>query len=162
MNNRNAFWYQIQIRFFFFNFCKTHVFLFLNKTHKRKQTNTHILAYFTHNKCIFVQYWRIIDLNGKPLNTIPYTSSDKIFKITLKFDLDLTMFVQVFEVSTQFYYNTVHIVTALIGHIWYQRYLSPILLYIFFLANKITVSIMEFLQAVPNTFFWIWNFDIIS
>ena len=32
----------------------------------------------------FVQYWRIVDLDEKLLNIIPYTSSDKIFKITLK------------------------------------------------------------------------------
>ena len=46
---------------------------------------------------MLVQYWRIIDLDGKFLNAIPYTSSDKIFKITLKIDLDLTIFVQILE-----------------------------------------------------------------
>ena len=46
----------------------------------------------------FVQYWRIVDLDGKLLNIIPYTSSDKIVKITQKFELDLTIFVQILEV----------------------------------------------------------------
>ena len=50
-------------------------------------------------------------------NTIPYTSSDKIFKITLKFELDLTIIVQILEVPRQFQHDTFHIVTALIVHI---------------------------------------------
>ena len=76
---------------FFLNFCKTHVFYFLNKTHKRK-TNKHILAPITHTKCIILYNigW-IMDLDTKILNGIPYTSSDQIFNLTLKFELDLTI-----------------------------------------------------------------------
>ena len=84
-------------------------FLFLNKTNKRK-TNKHILARITHKQMyLFVQYWRILDLYTKILNVIPYTLWDKIFNLTLKFELDLTIFVQILEVSPQFQHNTVHI-----------------------------------------------------
>ena len=65
---------------------------------------------------IFVQYLRILDLDTKILNVIPDTS-DKIFNLTIKFELDLTIFVQISEVSPQVQHNTVHIVTALITHI---------------------------------------------
>ena len=58
-----------------------------------------------------------MDLDTKILNVIPYTSLDKIFNLTLIFELDLTIFVQIFEVYSQFQHNTVHIVTALIVHI---------------------------------------------
>ena len=43
-----------------------------------------------------------MDLDTKILNVIPYTSSDKIFNLILKFELDLTIFVQILEVSPQF------------------------------------------------------------
>ena len=41
---------------------------------------------------LFVQYWRIVDVYTKIIKVIPYTS-DKIFNLTLKFDLDLTIVV---------------------------------------------------------------------
>ena len=58
-----------------------------------------------------------MDLDTKNLNVMHYTSSGKIFNVTLKCELDLTIFVQILEVSPQFQHNTVHIVTALIVHI---------------------------------------------
>ena len=54
-----------------------------------------------------------MDLDTKILNVITYTSSDKISNLTLIFELDLTIFVQILEVFPQFQHNTVHIVTAL-------------------------------------------------
>ena len=65
----------------------------------------------------FVQYLRIMDLDAKTLNVITYTSSDKISNLTLIFEFDLTILVQILEVSPQFQHNTVHSVTALIVHI---------------------------------------------
>ena len=60
-----------------------------------------------------------MDYGTKILNVMPYISStsDDIYDITLKCELDLTTFVLILEVSTQFRHNTVHIVTALIVHI---------------------------------------------
>ena len=99
---------------FLFKFLQNACFLFLNKTNKRK-TNKHILAHITHRQMhLFVQYWRILDFYTKIWNVIPYTWWDKIFNLTLKFELDLTIFVQILKVSPQFQHNTVHIVTALI------------------------------------------------
>ena len=45
-----------------------------------------------------------MDYETKILNVIPYTSwpSDKITNITLKYELDLTIFVQILEVVPQF------------------------------------------------------------
>ena len=40
-----------------------------------------------------------MDLETKILNVIPYTSLDKIFNLTLKFESDHTIFVQILEVS---------------------------------------------------------------
>ena len=44
--------------------------------------------------------WRIIDYESKNLNCYTYTSStsDEIFNITLKCELDLTIFVKILEV----------------------------------------------------------------
>ena len=50
------------------------------------------------------------------------STSDKISNITLKCELDLTIFVQILEVSPQFQHNTVHIVNALIVHIRFLQY----------------------------------------
>ena len=36
-----------------------------------------------------------MNLDTKILNVVPYTSSDKMFNLTLKFELDLTIFVQI-------------------------------------------------------------------
>ena len=60
-----------------------------------------------------------MDYEAKILNVIPYISStsDKIFNITLKCELDMTIFDQMLEVSPQFRHNTAHVVTALIVHI---------------------------------------------
>ena len=53
-----------------------------------------------------------MDLDTTILNVMHYTLSGKIFNVTLKCELDLTIFVQILEVSPQFQHNTVHIVTA--------------------------------------------------
>ena len=58
-----------------------------------------------------------MDLDTNILNVMHYNSSDKIFNLILKFELDLTIFVQVLEVSPQFQHTTAHMVTALIVHI---------------------------------------------
>ena len=122
-----------------FSISENACFLFLTTHTKEKQTNkqTHTGTYNTQQMHIFVQYWRIIDIDTKILKVIPCTSSDKIFNLTLKFKLDLTIFVQILEVSPQFQRNTVHIVTALIVHIRFQWYLSPFLCVclIYFLNN---------------------------
>ena len=66
-----------------------------------------------------VQNRWIMDYETKILNVIPYLLStlNEIFNITLKCDLDLTIFVRILEVSPQFMHTTVHVVTALIVHI---------------------------------------------
>ena len=48
-----------------------------------------------------------MDLDTQILYVIPYTSSDKIFNLTLIFELDLTISVQILEVYPQFQHNTV-------------------------------------------------------
>ena len=58
-----------------------------------------------------------MDFDTKILNVMHYTLSDTIFDLTLKCELDLTIFVQIFEISPQFQHNTVHIVATLIAHI---------------------------------------------
>ena len=58
-----------------------------------------------------------MDIEKKILKVIPYISSHKIFGATLKCELELTIFVQILEVSPQLQHNTVHIGTALIVHI---------------------------------------------
>ena len=54
------------------------------------------MEHITHKNALFVRFWRVMDLDTKILNVIPYsvsyTSSDKIFNLTLKFELDLTIF----------------------------------------------------------------------
>ena len=45
------------------------------------------------------------------------STSDQITGITVKCELDMTILVQILEVSLQHLHNTVHIVTALIVHI---------------------------------------------
>ena len=89
---------------------------FRNYTHTQQ---THTGTYETQQLHLYVQNWRIIDYVAKILNVIPYISStsDKISNITLKCELDLTISVQIFEVSPQFQHKSVHIVTALIVHI---------------------------------------------
>ena len=49
----------------------------------------------------------------------------------------MTIFVQILEESNQFLHDIVHIVTALIVHIW----ISVCVLYIFLLVIEFTVSI---------------------
>ena len=58
-----------------------------------------------------------MDLVTKILNVILCCSSDKIFNITLTWNLYLTILVQTLEVSSQFQHNDVHSLTALIIHI---------------------------------------------
>ena len=68
-----------------------------------------------------------MDLETKILNVIHCCSSDKIFNITLKWDLDLTILVQRLEISPQFQHNNVHILTALIIHIGLRLILDYLL-----------------------------------
>ena len=92
------------------------MFLFLTNTHTHTHTQTPMGTYNKHQMHLSVLNWRIMDYETKISNGIPYipSASDNITNISLRCELDLTMFVRVLEVSPQFRHNTVHIVTALI------------------------------------------------
>ena len=120
------------ISFKFFKFLQNACFFYFLTIHTQKQTHTG--TYNTQQTHLSVKNWTIVDKGTKILNSIPYISStsDKISKITLKCELDLTIFVQILEVSSQFRNNTVHIVTALIGLYLISAILVTILFCLFF------------------------------
>ena len=59
-------------------------------------------TYNTQQMHLFAQNWRIMDVEKKNFKIIPYTSSDKMFNIALKFEFVLTIFVIILGVSPQY------------------------------------------------------------
>ena len=139
--------------------CENHIKI-TQTVSKYKQTDTYWQsgAYNTQQMHLSVQYWRMMDLETKILNVIPYTSSDKIVNLTLRFESDLTIFVQILEVSPHINFSTISSQcnctdsSYLISTIFVTLPFC-LFLYIFFVVSIITVSIMEFLYTVPNISF---------
>ena len=105
----NVFVAALMIRNIFYEFLQNACYFYFLTTHT-KETNkqTHTGTYNTQQMHLFVHYWMIMNLDTNILNALPSTSSDTVFKLTLKWELDVTICVQILEVFSHFQHNSVH------------------------------------------------------